>query len=233
MSRKIQGRVFTCSLKPAWSEIAIEEFVNSLTGTCVVHAITHNKDTDENGEVLEAHTHFLVEYETPRKLQTVANLFGVEPNFIEVVKSKKAMVRYLTHIDDPDKYHYEPELVITNSPVAYSDLVLGQNLSDRDIAQYIMEGRGVDLFGVVSASKLRTIQAFLTYDRQGKMFQQMREMNEKLNTTVEALGKILDIAEDFQLGIVKFGEKVVPELRKFGEDIKSVVTTTFKHIKHR
>ena len=97
MSRKIQGRVFTCSLKPAWSEIAIEDFVNSLTGTCVVHAITHDKDSDENGEVLEAHTHFLVEYDTPRKLQTVANLFGVEPNFVEVVKSKKAMLRYLTH----------------------------------------------------------------------------------------------------------------------------------------
>ena len=233
MSRKIQGRVFTCSLKPAWSEIAIEDFVNSLTGTCVIHAITHNKDTDENGEVIEAHTHFLVEYETPRKLQTVANLFDVEPNFVEVVKSKKAMLRYLTHMDDSDKYQYEHDLVITNSPIAYSDLILGQNLNDKDIAQYIMDGRGAELFGVVSASKLRTIQAFLTYDRQGKMFQQMREMNDKLNITVESLGKILDIAEDFQLGVVKFGEKVVPELRKFGEDIKTVVTTTFKQIKKR
>ena len=230
MSRKIQGRVFTTSLKPAWSEIAIEDFVNSLTGTCVVHAITHDKDSDENGVVLEAHTHFLVEYDTPRKLQTIANLFGVEPNFIEVVKSKKAMLRYLTHLDDSDKYHYEPERVITNSPVAYSDSILGQNLSDREIAQYIMDGKGVELLGVVSASKLRTIQAFLTYDRQGKMFQQMREMNDKLNIAVESLGKIQDIAEDFQLGVVKLGTSLVPELRNFGKEVKSVIQTTLKQI---
>ena len=214
MSREISGRVWTTSLKPAWHDIAIEEFVNSMKGTATIHAITHDKDSDENGEIVEAHTHFLVEYDTPRKLQTLANLFNVAPNFVEPVKSKKAMLRYLTHMDDGEKYKYPAERVISNSPIAYSDLVLGQSLSDKEIAQYLMDGRGFELLGVVSATKLRTIQSFLSFDRNGKMYEEMRKMNEKLEVATTALTEIHEIAKDFQLGVVKMGEKMIPQIEK-------------------
>ena len=66
--------------------------------------INHNKDVnDETGEVVELHTHIYIEYETPSKVSTVANLFGGAPNFIEVVQKKKEMLRYLTHKDQKQK----------------------------------------------------------------------------------------------------------------------------------
>jgi len=214
----ISGRIFTTSLKPAKTPDEIREFVSRLTGTATIYAITHDKDSDANtGELVESHTHYLIEYDTPRKITTIANLFEVESNFVEVVKSKKAMLRYLTHMDDSEKYQYSADEVITNSPIPYNDVILGQNMSDKEIAQYISEGRGAELLGIVSASKLRTIQSFLTFERQGKIFQEVRKLSDKIDTMSGALMEIQSIAQDFQLGFTKSAEKLIPYLEKIGK----------------
>lgn len=193
----LQGRVFTASLKPAWDELEMTSFCNEMSGTATVFIINHDKDKDDSGQPVEAHTHIYIEYETPRKITTISNLLKVDSNFIEVVKSKKAILRYLTHKDDLDKYQYDDSEVFTNSLVSYSEIILGGMMSDRDIAKAIQEGRGVDLLGVVSASKLRTIQAFLQYDRSGAMFSEIKAIREKLDRYEEAFDNISMIAKSF------------------------------------
>ena len=192
------GRVFTASLKPAWTHQEQVEFVETMRGTAFAYCITHDKDHNpETGEVVEPHTHILLDYETPRKLTTVANLLDVEPNFIETVKSKKAMLRYLVHGDDPEKMQYEPDEVVHNNTVPFADLLMGQSLSDKEIAEYIKEGRGTDLLGVVSASKLRTIQAFLQFDRTGQIQADLRQVREDLTYVVETIKRVEKQARNF------------------------------------
>lgn len=219
MSNVITARVFTTSLKPSWSDKKIKEFVNRLKGNAVVHAITHDSDKDDKGFV-ESHTHFLIEYDTPRKISTVANLFGVEGNFIEVVKSKKAMLRYLTHMDDNEKFQYDSEKVISNSDVSYDDMVMGQNLSDKEIAKYLMEGRGVELLGVVSASKLRTIQSFLQFENTNKMNAQIKRMNENIAVMTHALNTIQDVVLDFQKGFTQGVSNFIPHMVRIAEAVE-------------
>ncbi len=198
------GRNFTASLKPAWNTEKINKILQDLTGTATVWVINHDKDIDtKTGELIENHTHILLEYETPRKIGTVANLLEVEPNFVELVKSKKALVRYLTHKDDADKYQYDDHEVMTNSSIAYADYVMGSNLSDKEIAQYIAEGRGMDLMGVVSVTKLRTIQAFLQFDRTGSMQREITLMRNRLESMGTALDNINAIATDFQMAAAR------------------------------
>ena len=216
------GRTFTASLKPSWNLDQIQQFVGSLTGTAYAYVINHDKDSDsDTGEVIENHTHILLEYDTPRKITTVANLLGVEPNFVELVKSKKAFLRYLTHMDDPDKYQYHPDEVITNNAVPYQDLIKGQNLSDKEIAQYIMEGRGFELIGVVSSSKLRTIQAFLHFDRTGaiqKELQQIRESSDRIETV---LSNVDSIVQEFRDGFMSGGQALKEGLERIANEIAS------------
>lgn len=219
MSNVVSARVFTTSLKPAWSDSQIKEFVRRLKGNCVVHAITHDFDKDDKG-FIEPHTHFLIEYDTPRKISTVANLFGVESNFIEVVKSKKAMLRYLTHMDDSEKHRYDSANVISNSTVSYDDLVMGQNLSDKEIAKYLQEGRGVELLGVVSASKLRTIQSFLQFENTNKMGAQLRRMNENIAVMSAALNTIQDVVLDFQKGFTAGVSNFIPHMVRIAEAVE-------------
>jgi hypothetical protein len=185
------GRTFTASLKPAWTAEKMAVFCKQMLGVATVYVINHDSDTDEDGNAKEVHTHVMVDYDSPRKISTVANLLEVEPNFIELVKNTKAMLKYLTHQDEPEKHQYSPEEVVTNSPVAYLQRIVGQNMGDKEIARYLMDGRGTELLDVVPASKLRTIQAFMQFDRSGAILSQLEMANAKL----ERLERFVDNVE--------------------------------------
>lgn len=217
------ARTFTASLKPAWNYEKMVEFCNKMKGVAVVFVINHDKDADtETGEIKEIHTHILLEYETPRKITTVANLLEVESNFIVLVKSPKSMLKYLTHQDDPEKAQYEASEVVTNSQVSYNEMILGQSLSDKEIARYITEGRGIDLLGVVSASKLRTIQAFLSFDTSGRIYSELRSVNEKLDHLNAFVDKVEVIVSDLATGTKKTIAQLVIGLDKIGSEIEKV-----------
>lgn len=188
------SRVFGASLKPAWTIEKINEFLDKTRGDILVFVINHDKDE------VEAHTHIYLEYSTPRKISTVANLLQVESNFIELIKNKKGYLRYLTHKDETDKHFYDDDEVLTNSEVSYSTLVLGNSLTDKEIAQYLIEGRGLDLLGVVPSGKLRTIQSFLHFDSTNMQLQQIRQLNEKMDVMLETFNKIETIALSFANG---------------------------------
>ena len=202
--KTISSRTWTTSLKPSWTREQLEDFAQKMIGTAIVFGITHDKDIDElTGELVEPHTHIYLDYETPRKLSTIANLFGVADNFIEVVKNKKGFIRYLTHMDDPEKYQYPSFEVVGNSEVDYSQVIMGNNLSDKDIAQAIMEGRGLELLGIVSSSKLRTIQAFLHYDASNALLNEMRAVRAQNAQLLEVFDDIGNIANSFLVGATK------------------------------
>lgn len=206
----MNGRTFTASLKPIWQQEKIEQFLLEMQGTATIFIINHDKDTNELGEIIEAHTHVYLDYPTPRKLTTISNLLGVEPNFVELVKNKKGFLRYLTHKDEEDKHKYNDDEVYTNSSVSYSATLLGNQLSDKEIAEYIIQGRGIELLGVVSSSKLRTIQGFLHFDNSNMQLKEIRALNAK----IDAVTKTLKLFQDYAESTVKqFGHSV----EKLGE----------------
>jgi hypothetical protein len=184
------GRTFTASLKPAWDTDKITSFLQEMEGVATCWIINHDKDSDENGELCEAHTHIIIDYETPRKLTTISNLLQVETNFIELVKNKKKMLRYLTHKDDADKYQYQDNEVMTNNDTNYALTIIGNTLSDRDIADFIIQGRGLELMGVVSSSKLRTIQAFVHYDQSNSILSEVRALREQNARIMEVFDNV-------------------------------------------
>lgn len=211
------GRTFTASLKPAWSAEKVREFLKQMEGTATVFIINHDKDLNEFGEAVEAHTHIYIDYNTPRKITTVANLLGVAVNFIELVKNKKGFLRYLTHKDDPDKYQYDDDEVYTNSSASYSVTLLGNSLSDKEIAEYILQGRGMELLGVVSSAKLRTIQSFLHFDTSNQQLNEIRALRGKIDAMAGVLRDLRDFATS---SVQRFGhsaEMMAIALNKLAE----------------
>lgn len=191
----MNGRTFTASLKPAWEQQKIDDFLLQMQGTATVFIINHDKDINELGELVEKHTHIYLDYPTPRKITTVSNLLGVEPNFIELVKNKKGFLRYLTHKDEEEKHKYSDDEVYTNSSVSYTATLLGNQLSDREIAEYLIQGRGIELLGVVSSSKLRTIQGFLHFDNANMQLKEIRSLNAKIDAVAGTLKELQEYAE--------------------------------------
>lgn len=190
------GRVFGASLKPAWNESKIQEFLNKTNGDITVFIINHDKDTNETGEKVEPHTHIYLEYTNPRKITTVSNLLEVDTNFIEVVRNKKGYLRYLTHMDEKDKHLYEVDQVYTNSVQTYELTVRGNSMSDKEIAEMIIQGKGVELLGVVSASKLRTIQSFIHFDTSNQMLSEIRSLNNQMKQIIEVAENVDELAKN-------------------------------------
>ena len=210
MSNSLSGRVFGASLKPAWNEQKIQEFLNKTKGDIMVYLINHDNDLDKNGEPVETHTHIYLEYTNPRKITTVANLLGVETNFIEVIRNKKAYLRYLTHMDDKDKHRYQVDEVYTNHNQSYEMRVRGNDITDKEIAEYIIQGRGMELMGVVSVGRLRTIQSFIHFDNSNLVLEEIKRLNSKMDNIVEIAdnvdGFVKNASELIESGIMSMTE---------------------------
>lgn len=190
------GRVFGASLKPAWNDEKINDFLNKTKGDIMVYLINHDKDLNEQGEPAETHTHIYMEYVNPRKISTVANLLGVEANFVEVIRNKKGYLRYLTHKDEEEKHKYSDDEVYTNHNQSYEMMVRGNSITDKEIADYIIQGRGMELLGVVAPGRLRTIQSFIHFDNSNMMLDEIRSLNSKMDQILTIVDNVEIIANN-------------------------------------
>ena len=235
MKSRESGRTWISSQKPAWSRSKMEELAKQLSGSAKIYMITHDKD-EEDGKRIEAHTHFLIDYQTPRKVSTVANLLETEPNFIQPVISRKASLRYLLHLDDSEKHQYKSEEVVHNDQIPFDDVIKGQSMSDAEIAEYIYRGEDLKLLGIIPYNKLATIQRVVGNATNKKVHRElynarldimklkdgieynnkeMKKLNNKLNKMADSVIQILDIAKDFQLGATKIGKAINENLKPF------------------
>lgn len=77
----------------------------------IIHDGDINPDT---GELKDPHVHFFAQVESPRSLQWFSDLLEVPINQLQKVKSTKAMLRYLCHLDNPEKSQYPTTCVHAN-----------------------------------------------------------------------------------------------------------------------
>ena len=233
---KTKGRAWIASLKPVWTKKQMKNLAKELKGSAQIYMINHDRDKTEGDNLVEPHTHFVIQYQTPRNRSTVANLLGVKENFIIACKSTKASLRYLLHMDDPEKAQYDYDEVIHNNDAEFQAVIKGQSLSDKEIADYIYRGETMAILDLVPYNKIRTIQAIVQMDNDKKMYRnnqmqlaeisklnmgmeylnrEFKKVNKKLNKSFEAIEQILDIAKDFQLGATKIGKAFNDNLKPF------------------
>lgn len=99
----------------------------------------HDRDTDENGEVKKAHYHIVLMFDGPITQQRANGIiapFGGTKS-AEYIKSLRGYVRYLAHLDNPNKAQYDPSEIIALNGADLADTLKG-NLSDSD--KYSMIG---------------------------------------------------------------------------------------------
>jgi hypothetical protein len=163
-----------------------------------------------------------IEYDTPRKVSTVARLLGVAENFVEIVRNKKGMLRYLTHKDQKTKVKYDDDDVYTNADIDYKTAVMGAMMSDKEIADYLRNGRGLELLGIVPASKLRTIQSFLHFDRSKQIADEIRRLNGKIDTIIEFTEKCSKMADELALALRSVGSSLEISARELADALRQI-----------
>lgn len=78
--------------------------------------IDHEPDNDEGKQ----HTHFLVRFNGSRTVQQVADRFEISPQYVQKVNKLTAFMRYMMHLDNPDKHQYNVDDISTNFEKEFS-----------------------------------------------------------------------------------------------------------------
>lgn len=124
----------------------LRDYFNDLyvRGACVFYAfILHDKDYDSNGELKRPHYHCVFEMSSPKGDVTIAKDMAktlmININIISYACALNfcASVRYLTHLDNPDKHSYAKSEVITSSEGEYQMFVNQMDFMDLDIASLL------------------------------------------------------------------------------------------------
>lgn len=77
-------------------------------------AVQHDSDKKDDGSLKKIHIHFIAKFPFSSSFKSLSELLSL-PNGFEPVKNLRASLRYLIHLDNPDKAQYNPDSVCTNN----------------------------------------------------------------------------------------------------------------------
>lgn len=107
-----------------------------------VESPLHEFDSNPTGEIKKAHWHVLIMFAGPKTYEQICDIIKpLNCPIPERCHNAKAMVRYMAHLDNPDKYQYSLSDIIPHGGVDLSEL-LRPSSSERyslinDMAEYI------------------------------------------------------------------------------------------------
>lgn len=88
----------------------IAELINRVKQCPKFAYIKHDKDIEADG----VHYHFYIEFPNPRSFGAVANDLGIPVTSLQKVLNKRGILEYLTHKNEPNKFHYSDDEIVTN-----------------------------------------------------------------------------------------------------------------------
>lgn len=97
--------------------------------------ITHDMDTDDNGEIKKSHVHVVVHLTNACTLSAFAKRLNIAENYIKYIDSIDNALIYLIHKKDPDKYQYEPALVQGSLRNQFLEAIANTDTSESDFLQ--------------------------------------------------------------------------------------------------
>lgn len=90
---------------------------------CLISPL-HDKDVNPDGTSKKPHFHVTLLTESPKPKQWAIDIFNeIGGVGCELVNSRRGMTRYLTHMDNPDKYQYSQDDVRILGGVDYFDII--------------------------------------------------------------------------------------------------------------
>ena len=137
----IKDRKFQGILYPDSESYRCDDVLNILKSTFPEFAyILHDKDVDENGELKKPHIHWVGRLKAARYLAALADDLGIAENMIERCRSFDAFIRYLIHADDPEKFQYPLDAIVSTFPINkfFRD---DEEIQAGRLADYIIDAR--------------------------------------------------------------------------------------------
>lgn len=116
-------RNFGCVVYPEsapenWKNILEEHFIPAFISPL------HDKDVDPGGSAKKAHYHIMIMYDNVKTQEQAKEVFdSIGGVGCERINSIRSYARYLCHLDNPDKYQYAVEDVISFGGADYRNTI--------------------------------------------------------------------------------------------------------------
>lgn len=101
--------IYPESVPENWREIIDDKHIKW------VESPLHDKDTNEDGEIKKPHWHILVTYESKKSYEQVKELTDeLHAPVPQKAQSLRGLVRYMIHLDNPEKHQYSQNDIIVH-----------------------------------------------------------------------------------------------------------------------
>lgn len=103
----------------------------------------HDRDLKEDGSIAKPHVHVISLWENPQRYNLVLSILQEgcllkSVKYVQPVANLRAMMRYLIHLDNPEKVLYSPSDVIQ---VAGAEYVIEEETASETVTAYILDNR--------------------------------------------------------------------------------------------
>ena len=175
--------------------------------------IVHDKDTytetDEThkaGDLKAPHVHILMKFTVPQQVDCIPKWFSLAENFSQKVLNWKSALKYLIHLDDPEKYQYQVEEVTANFDYGAFIKAVSQEKNLDLILERILSG------DIREYNKTEEIDNMLLVCKSVKIEQAFKVRQERLELTAEGRDtECIFITGPSQCGKTTLAKKIARE----------------------
>lgn len=179
-SKQVRTRNWTCIVYPDsapenWESILNEEHLEWIKSPL------HDRDINANGEPKKAHYHVLIMFQGVKTYEQVQKIIApLNCTIPQVCQNAKSLVRYMAHLDNPEKAQYSTGDIIGYGGVDLAEL-LKANKSERynyikemlsfvdehgiiefkDLMDYAMKSRSDDWFPLLCDNSAYVVQQYI------------------------------------------------------------------------
>lgn len=119
---------------PNWRDILDEEHIQW------IESPLHDKDKNANGEPKKPHIHILVLYEGKKSFEQIKELTEkLNAPIPQKCASAKGLVRYMAHLDNPEKVQYDRGLIIGHGGADVSEYLKPTSSSRYQLIKEMMD----------------------------------------------------------------------------------------------
>ena len=88
--------------------------------------ITHDKDVNEDGELLKPHIHVVIKLDNTQEDTALEKNLGLRSGLVHTIFSLKGSLEYLIHLNNPEKYQYSLNDVEGDLKSTLEDFLIGE-----------------------------------------------------------------------------------------------------------
>lgn len=117
-TRNYAAVVYPDSAPVNWIDVLKDQFVPAFISPI------HDKDLNPTGEPKKPHYHVILAYDTVKTKEQAQSIFTtIGAVGCEVIQSLRGYARYLCHLDNPEKFQYPPEQVLSLCGADYTSAI--------------------------------------------------------------------------------------------------------------